>query len=435
VEIIQSLGQGAMLTKLDLKDAYQIIPVHLEDQYQLGISWQGQVYVERRLPFGMRSAPILFTAFSDLLTWAIHCQGVRYVMHYLDDFLLLGAPNSQETAHALDITCSFFDRAGIPVAAHKTEGPSMCLTFLGLLMDTFQFQLRLPPETLERLRSLITSWKSRKSSIRKDLESFVGHLAHAATIIRPGRLFFRSFFSLISRAAIQYYFIRLNVTARADLLWWYFFLQKWNGRSFFPNPVPAVHVYSDASGAFGCGAFDPMSGWFQLQWPASWLPANIAKIEVLSIVVAAAVWGWQWTRKHVCFHSHNMAVVSAINKCSAKDHELVHFIRCLYLYSAFHKFSFFSVHIPGSHNKAADALSRQVIIDLEIFFYSADTTYSSPLLHRGTPATQEARLDIRRVDQTVLTLLNRGIAPSTSQSYSSGLRRYLAFCTSFNLQP
>jgi hypothetical protein len=82
-----------------------------------------------------------------------------------------------------------------------------------------------------------------------------------------------------------------------------------------------------------------------------------------------------------------MAVVAAINKCSAKDHELVHFIRCLYLYSAFHKFNFSSVHIPGSHNKAADALSLQVITDFSSFIpqiqrIPVPTSIEELLLHK-----------------------------------------------------
>ena len=51
VEIIQLLGPGAVLAKLDLKDAYRIIPVHPDDHYLLGTAWLGEVYVDRSLPF------------------------------------------------------------------------------------------------------------------------------------------------------------------------------------------------------------------------------------------------------------------------------------------------------------------------------------------------------------------------------------------------
>ena len=81
VEIILQLGRGAQLVKMDLKDAYQLNPVHPHDQHLLAISWQDQFYVDRNLPFGLRSAPKLFTAFADMVAWAIHCHGVRYMLH------------------------------------------------------------------------------------------------------------------------------------------------------------------------------------------------------------------------------------------------------------------------------------------------------------------------------------------------------------------
>jgi hypothetical protein len=189
VAIIQLLGPGAILAKPGLKDAYRIIPVCPDDHYLLGTAWLGEVYVDRSLPFGLRSAPLLFTAFSDMVAWAIHCQGVRFIMHYLDDFLILGPPGNQEAAHSLDITLQFLSRSGIPVPTHKTEGPSSSLSLLGILIDTVRFQLWLPAEKLDRLKALLTTWLRRKSCTHKELQSFVGHLANAATVILLGCLF------------------------------------------------------------------------------------------------------------------------------------------------------------------------------------------------------------------------------------------------------
>ena len=76
VEVIVHLGQGTQLVKMDLKDAYRMIPIHPHDHHLLGIRWQDQVYVDRSLPFGLRSAPKIFTAFADAVTWAIHQRGV-----------------------------------------------------------------------------------------------------------------------------------------------------------------------------------------------------------------------------------------------------------------------------------------------------------------------------------------------------------------------
>ena len=41
VAIIRTLGRGTRLVKIDLKDAYRLIPVHHDDYHLLGVSWDG----------------------------------------------------------------------------------------------------------------------------------------------------------------------------------------------------------------------------------------------------------------------------------------------------------------------------------------------------------------------------------------------------------
>ena len=277
------------------------------------------------------------------------------------------APDSTGATLASSMATKVFLSTGIPVAEHKTEGPTTSLTFLSILIDTSLFQLRLPLEKLIRLRSLVKVWQAKKSCTRKELESFVGHLAHAAMVIRLGRIFFRSLFLLLSTTARPHFHIRLNTSVCADLQWWHCFLQFWNGLSFFPLQSPSRHIYSDASGSFGCGAFDSTTCWFQLQWPAFWSLIDIAAKEMVPIVVAAALWGRLWEGCHICFHSDNMAVVAVLNKRTAKDPLLLHLLRCLYFYAAFYCFHYSAAHIPGVLNTAADVLSRNLIHDFSSF--------------------------------------------------------------------
>ena len=61
----QCLGRGALLAKLDVKATYRLIPVHPDNCRLLGFEWQGSHYVDGMLPFGLRSAPITFTAVAD----------------------------------------------------------------------------------------------------------------------------------------------------------------------------------------------------------------------------------------------------------------------------------------------------------------------------------------------------------------------------------
>ena len=361
VSTIQQLGRSTQLIKLDIKDAYRIVPVHPSDYHLLGIEWRGNTYLDRALPFGLRSAPKIFNALADFISWILASTGIQFQLHYLDDFLFLVSPSSSKGKQMLTSVLEIFQQLGIPVALDKTEGPTTVLIFLGILIDTQNFELRLPRDKLQRLKELITRWSTKRFCSRTELESLVGHLSHAASVIRQGRVFLRQLFPLLSLDRAPHHYIRLNAGVRADLAWWNSFLQEWNGQSFFPPPHHSVEVVSDASGSFGCGAFSVGAGWFQIQWPLSWESTHITAKELLPVVMSAALWGHLWRLKRVRFVSDNTAVVSLLNSLTSNDKLLMHLLRCLSFYAAYHRFTFESTHIPGVRNTAADAISRNNI--------------------------------------------------------------------------
>ena len=77
-----------------------------------------------------------FNSVANLLAWVLYCEGVASQLHYLDDFLLLGAPYSDQGAAALRTALHTFHSLGVPKATHKTEGPDTTITFLGIIIDT-----------------------------------------------------------------------------------------------------------------------------------------------------------------------------------------------------------------------------------------------------------------------------------------------------------
>lgn len=84
------MGVGTLMAKIDIKSAYRMIPVHPADRPLLGWKWEGQVFVDSALPFGLCSAPKIFTAVADVIEWCFRQAGVQYVDHYLDDYIVLG---------------------------------------------------------------------------------------------------------------------------------------------------------------------------------------------------------------------------------------------------------------------------------------------------------------------------------------------------------
>jgi len=101
VQIILALGKGTAMAKIDIKSAYRIVPVHPADRRMLGMVWRDKVYVDTVLPFGLRSAPKIFTAVAYALQFILQEKGVVRMLHYLDDFLLFGRPGTSECREGL----------------------------------------------------------------------------------------------------------------------------------------------------------------------------------------------------------------------------------------------------------------------------------------------------------------------------------------------
>ena len=71
IDGIMSLGWGTLLAKFNVESAYRIIPVHPNDRYLLGMQWESNYFVDMALPFGLRSAPYIFSSVADLAEWVL----------------------------------------------------------------------------------------------------------------------------------------------------------------------------------------------------------------------------------------------------------------------------------------------------------------------------------------------------------------------------
>ena len=366
---VVGMGTGALMAKFDLRSAYRNVPVHPDDRWLLGTEWEDQLFVDTVLPFGLHSAPMIFNAVAEALAFIIRALGVKWLEHYLDDFVMVAPPESNDCRKGLQIALGTCGKLGLPVADEKTEGPATQINLLGVVLDSMSMQLRLPPEKLEKLKKLVASWRRRKVCTKKELRSLAGHLSSACKVVRPGRRFLRGIFGLLSQFHRRDHSIRLSAGFRADVEWWHVFVSSWNGVSMMRRESlfsPGVEIWSDASGSWGCGAYWGAQ-WLQVawkEWPA-FSSAAIAAKELLPIIVAAAIWGPAWEGSTVLCHSDNQSVVAAIKGGYCRDPAMAHMLRCLFFLEARFQLTLTAAHVPGVDNGAADAISRN---RLELFF-------------------------------------------------------------------
>ena len=263
-----------------------MIPIHPEDRSLLGMLWEGALYANAALPFGLHSAPKVFTGVADGLEWRLRLEGLQQAFHYLDDFLIVAQLGSPQCGEELQRLLQVFSKLGVPIAEEKLMGPTVSLTFLGIESDMSMMVRQLPPGKLTKLQQLVVDWLPKKVCRVKELQSLAGKLQHACKVMRPGRTFLRSVFELLRGIGKRQKFVRLNASFKSDLWWWHCYLDSWNGVAIMeicPSIDQEIHLYTDASGSFG--------EWMQLQWPAGTEEWSIAYKELLPIVLACMVWG------------------------------------------------------------------------------------------------------------------------------------------------
>ena len=335
-----------------------MVPVHPDDWPLLGMHWQGASYVDTRPPFGLRSAPKIFTAVADALHWIMVHQGMANSIHYLDDFLFVEPPLT--TGSALRSALALWESLGVPVAPDKMEGPSTRLCFLGIELDSVSLTARLPADKLARLQQLVSAWGDKKACQKRELLSLIGVLQQAASVVHFGRCFLRRMIDLATSVTELHHHVRLNREFRSDLQWWALFAPRWNGICALTPAMfssPDTVVCSDASGSWGFGAIWD-THWLQEQWPASWASVNITGKELLPIVMAAGIWGKHWSNKCVELRCDNQAIVGAISSWRSREPLVMHLLWGLAIIAMEFAFHLKAVHIAGTANGAADALSR-----------------------------------------------------------------------------
>ena len=366
IRMIKIAGKGAWLGKADIVDAFKTMPLHPSQWPLFGVKWREKMYFAVRLTFGCRSSPNIFNTLSEALCWILNNNyRLPFVLHLLDDFLVIDFPNSQPE-RSIKTVKEVFAKLGVPLSLEKTVGPVKNLEFLGIILDSELMQASLPLEKLERIREIMQHFLDAVSISKQELLSLLGHLNFAMRIIPQGRSFIARLLDLSKSVVNLFDIVHLDEGSRSDLRFWSTLCNEWNGISFFHNDAVESSLelgfFTDAAPSIGFGGFFN-NEWFADSWPNQLLdlPKDVlssALFELYPVVIAAMLWGDKWSRKRIVVFCDNEATVHIINKGRSSVPIINRFVRRLTWTSVLSNFTIRACHIPGLDNKIADALSR-----------------------------------------------------------------------------
>ena len=126
-----------------------------------------------------------------------------------------------------------FNHLHIPLAHHKCIGPTVCLEYLGIILDSFYMEARLPLDKVQRILEFIDTLLGKPYCTKRDLLQLLGHFNFASRVIQPGRSLVSYLLSIAYSIQDLHQAVTLDFHCREDLYMWKKFLSQWNGVSLF----------------------------------------------------------------------------------------------------------------------------------------------------------------------------------------------------------
>jgi len=128
-DVFVKLRGGIRFTKLDLKNAYQQLPLDPDSQQFVSINTHRGLYRYKRLPFGIASSPAIFQRTMDIIL-----QGLEHVAAIQDDILITGKDDEQHI-QTLDTVLSRLDSYGLRLQLNKCKFMQRSVTYMGCIIS------------------------------------------------------------------------------------------------------------------------------------------------------------------------------------------------------------------------------------------------------------------------------------------------------------
>lgn len=379
------LEKGMFMASLDLKDAYYTIPIHRTHRKFLRFRYNGCLYEFLCLPFGLSSAPYVFTKILKPVASYLRRRGFLSII-YLDDILLLGQSKERclENVHA---TLSLLESLGFVINREKSHlVPSCVRTYLGFIFDSDRMSMRLPPEKIENIKLRVQDLLRRSSVKIRDFASLVGYLVSCCPAVNGGwshtKSCERAKICALRRCEQGYEgSMTLSEEVRSELSWWL------NIELLAENPIRSMtfvrEIFSDASlTGWGASCGDSRASGF---WKESELKHHINYLEISAAFLALKCFASDLRDSQILLRIDNTTAIAHINKGGGtRSASLNRVTRDLWEWCLARGLWVYASYIPSQENSIADFESRRLsgCSDIEI----SKPVFSSIISKFGLPS-------------------------------------------------
>ena len=291
-DILPFLHKGMWACKVDIKGAYNHLPIAPRDKPYLNFCYEGQYYRHESLPFGLNVAPREWQRCMLPIINKLRHQGAL-IWVYLDDFLILGE-NPQEVAQHTQALLNLLVDLGLEVNTPKSViNPVQSLVFLGFQLDLLQGTLAVPQEKISATILELAKCTKGKPLSKRKLAGVLGKLRSLLFAMPQLRLFSNHLAKMLKvyNALPWEASIHLDQFAVAQVEECIQLVKSWRGRAL-DLPTVSQTLFTDASdsawGAVQGDLQDPITGWFTDSQMA--LHINLKEAEAALQGVLAHAW-------------------------------------------------------------------------------------------------------------------------------------------------
>lgn len=212
------------MVTVDLKDACYLVSVAGSARRYLRFKFEGALDEFTCLPFGLSTAPYVFTKILKPVASRLREMGLVVVI-YLDDILLI-ADSQQGCTKQLARLINLLEGLGFLVNYEKSALiPAKRQRFLGYILDSGKMTIELPKDKRDNALALINRMSRKETCRINEWESFVGTLGSCCPAIKYVWAYTKVFEEEKTRALLDNpgnCKARLSLTReiKEDLAWW-----------------------------------------------------------------------------------------------------------------------------------------------------------------------------------------------------------------------
>lgn len=364
--VTKLLAQNCYMASLDLKDAYYLIPIDPLFRKFLRFYFNGQLYQFTCLPFGLCTAPYLFTKIMKPVAHYLRQLGVSLVI-YIDDILIIGDSFAKCEAN-VKLAEKILIELGLIVNYKKSQLiPTQNCKFLGVFYNSRRMTVELPREKREKIITLTEKFRKNRNYTIQEFSETLGFLVSCCHAVKYGLVYTKAFEQLKFEALLQNpnnYKAKLTINEEVakDFQWW----KKVGALSVNPIRYPSfdLEIFTDASqSGWGAACNGARAHGF---WSESEKMQSINVLELTAVFFGLKCFANDKKNCQILLRVDNTTAISYVNRMGGVQLKILsNLAKEIWMWCEKKNIWIFASYISSENNVEADEESRRLQANTE----------------------------------------------------------------------